>query len=177
MSEALTLARPYARAAFEVARGQQALEAWSSALAFAARVAETPSVAAMRNDPRVEQPVLVGMHLPADAPADGEFARLLGQMAEHDRLGLLPQVAELFDAFKRDAEAVLKVTVTSAQALDAAEVDKLRAALKQRYRRDIELDTAVDADLIGGAIIDAGGEVIDGSARGRLTQLASTLAH
>lgn len=177
MSEALTLARPYARAAFEVARGQQALDAWSSALGFAANVAEDASVTAMRNDPRVEQSVLVGMHLPTDAPADGEFAHLLGQMAEHDRLGLLPQVAELFDAFKRDAEAVLKVTVTSAQALDAAEIDKLKAALKHRYQRDIELDTAVDADLIGGAIIDAGGEVIDGSARGRLTQLASTLAH
>src|SRR5699024_9621307 len=113
--------------------------------------------AAMRNDPRVEDAVLVGMHLPADMPADGEFARLLAQMAEHGRLALLPQVAELFDAFKREAEAVLKATVTSAQALDAAQVDKLKAALKQRYRRDIELDTAVDAGLIGGAIIDVGG--------------------
>lgn len=177
MSEALTLARPYARAAFEVARGQQALEAWSSALAFAAAVAEDPSVAAMRNDPRVEDAVLVGMHLPAGTPADGAFAHLLTQMAEHARLALLPQVAELFDAFKREAEAVLKVTVTSAQALDAGEVDKLKTALKRRYQRDIELESAVDAGLIGGAIIDAGGEVIDGSARGRLTQLASTLAH
>lgn len=177
MSEALTLARPYARAAFEVAREQQALTAWSSALAFAAAVAGDAAVTAMRNDPRVEDAVLVGMHLPADMPADGEFARLLAQMAEHGRLALLPQVAELFDAFKREAEAVLKATVTSAQALDATQVDKLKAALKQRYRRDIELDTAVDAGLLGGAIIDVGGEVIDGSARGRLTQLASMLAH
>src|SRR5699024_4621352 len=173
MSEALTLARPYARAAFELARAETALDAWSTALAFAAAVAVDPDVAAMRNDPRVEPQVLVDMHLPADVPSDGEFARLLSQMAEHDRLALLPQVAELFDSFKRDAEAVLKVTVTSALTLDGDEIGKLKDALKKRYQRDIELDAKVDAGLIGGAIIDAEGEVIDGSARGRLTQLAS----
>lgn len=177
MSEALTLARPYARAAFEIARDAQALDAWSQALAFASAVAANASVIAMRNDPRVEPKVLVDMHLADAVAADGPVAHLFAQMAENDRLALLPEVAELFDAFKREAEAVLKVTVTSAQALDAAEVDKLKAALGKRYQRAIELDARVDERLIGGAIIDAGGQVVDGSVRGRLSQLASTLAH
>jgi F-type H+-transporting ATPase subunit delta len=177
MAEARTLARPYARAAFELARGQQVLDAWSRALGFAAAVSRDQGVIAMRGDPRLEQAVLVEMHLPADCPADGEFARLLAQMAEHDRLALLPEVAELFDAFKRDAEAVLKVNVTSAQALDDDQLERLVSALKQRYQRGIELDANVDPDLLGGAIIDAGGKVIDASVRGRLAQLASTLGH
>lgn len=177
MSEALTLARPYARAAFEIARDEQALDAWSAALGFAAAVAMDPGVAAMRNDPRIEPAVLVSMHLPVDAVADGPFANLLAQMTENDRLALLPEVVELFDTFKRDVEAVLKVTVTSAKALQADEIEKLKAALHKRYQRSIEMETVIDADLIGGAIIDAGAQVIDGSARGRLTQLASTLAH
>jgi F-type H+-transporting ATPase subunit delta len=177
MAEARTLARPYARAAFELARDQHVLDAWSRALGFAAAVSRDPGVAAMRSDPRVEHTALVDMHLPADCPADDEFARLLAQMAEHDRLALLPEAAELFDAFKRDAEAVLKVSVTSAQALDDGQLERLVSALKQRYQRGIELDTSVDADLLGGAIIDVGGEVIDASVRGRLAQLASTLAH
>lgn len=177
MSEALTLARPYARAAFELARDAQTLSIWSKALAFAADVADEPSVAGLRNDPRVSDQALVTMHLPADQTMDSAFGRLLLQMAEHGRLALLPEVASLFDAFKRDVESVLKVKVTSAMALDEAQVGKLKVALKQRFQRDIELDTCVDADLVGGAIIDAGGQVIDGSARGRLTQLASALAY
>src|SRR5690625_1782455 len=175
MSETLTLARPYARAAFELARDARALPEWSKALAFAAAVSTDAGVAGMRNDPRIADDTLVAMHLPAEQAADSSFARLLTQMAEQGRLALLPEVAELFDAFKRDVESVLKVNVTSALALDADQVDALKSVLKQRYQCDIVLDTTVDADLVGGAIIDAGGEVIDGSARGRLDQLATVL--
>ncbi|HEX7341006.1 MAG TPA: F0F1 ATP synthase subunit delta [Rhodanobacteraceae bacterium] len=177
MAEALTLARPYARAAFELARDAGSLDAWSDALAFAAKLAVDPQVAALRNDPRVQADTLVAVHLPVDQDASSPFARLIAQMAEHDRLALLPDVAELFDAYKREAESVLKVSVTTAMALDDAQAGNLKAALKRRYQRDIELVTRVDADLLGGAIIDADGEVIDGSARGRLAQLASALAH
>lgn len=177
MAEALTLARPYARAAFEVARDENALARWSDALSFATAVASDPAVAQLRNDPRVQPNVLVDLHLPAGTPADGKFGHLLAQMASHGRLSLLPEVATLFEQFKRDAEAVLEVRVTSAQALDDAEVEGLKAALQRRYQRTIELQVDVDASLLGGAIIDAGGEVIDGSARGRLAQLASTLAN
>lgn len=176
MSETLTLARPYARAAFELARDAQVLPEWSKALAFAAAVSVDAGVAGMRNDPRVADDTLVALHLPADQTADSPFARLLAQMAEQGRLALLPEVTELFDAFKREIESVLKVNVTSAVALDAGQLDALKNALKQRYQCDIDLDTAVDADLVGGAIIDAGGDVIDGSARGRLNQLATALA-
>lgn len=176
MSETLTLARPYARAAFELARDARALPVWSKALAFAAAVSTDNNVAAMRNDPRVADDTLVAMHLPADQAADSPFAHLLTQMAGQGRLALLPEVAELFDAFKRDVESVLKVNVTSAMALDADQIDALTGALKQRYQCDIDLDARVDADLVGGAIIDAGGEVIDGSTRGRLDQLATALA-
>ncbi len=175
MSESLTLARPYARAAFELARDTQSLADWSRALAFAADVAGDPGIAGMRNDPRVDESTLVAMHLPAQQSADSPFARLLVQMAEHGRLGLLPEVAELFEAMRRDVEAVLKVRLTSAMACDEAQLAALKDALKRRYQRDIDLDTTLEPDLIGGAIIDIGGEVIDGTARGRLEQLASAL--
>lgn len=177
MAEALTLARPYARAAFELAHADYTLPTWSAALAFAAKVAADPAIVGLRNDPRVDDKALVAMHLPADQDAASAFARLLTEMAENGRLALLPEVAELFEAFKRDAEAVLKVTVTTAMALEDAQVEALKSALKRRYERTIELVQHVDAHLIGGAIVDVDGEVIDGSARGRLDQLASVLAH
>src|SRR5690625_6446965 len=77
MSETLTLARPYARAAFELARDARALPEWSKALAFAAAVSTDAGVAGMRNDPRIADDTLVAMHLPAEQAADSSFARLL----------------------------------------------------------------------------------------------------
>ncbi|WP_027484057.1 F0F1 ATP synthase subunit delta [Rhodanobacter sp. OR87] len=177
MAQAITLARPYARAAFEVAHAAGTLQAWSQALAFAAAVAKDPRVADLANDPRVLPAQLVALHLPASTAADGPFGHFLGEMAEQRRLVLLPEVAELFEAFKRESESQLLVKVASAMALDAAQAEQLKASLKRRFKREIELETRVDASLLAGVVIDTGEQVIDGSARGRLAQMASALSH
>ena len=52
----------------------------------------------------------------------------------------------------------------------------IKAALKKRFGREVEIETAVDASLIGGAVIDAGDVVIDGSLKGKLGRLQSALA-
>ncbi len=175
--ETTTLARPYARAAFEVAHETQALDAWSQALAFAAAVAVDPRVVQLGNDPRVAPAQLLGLHLPTDMGADAPFAQLMAEMAEWRRLALLPEVADLYEAFKRESQSQLLVKVTSALALDTEQAERLKASLKHRFKRDIELETRVDAALLAGAVIDTGSEVIDGSARGRLERLSSALAH
>ncbi|AGG90836.1 F0F1 ATP synthase subunit delta [Rhodanobacter denitrificans] len=177
MAQAITLARPYARAAFEVAHTAGTLDAWSQALAFAAAVAKDPRVAGLGNDPRVLPTQLVALHLPAGVAADSPFGHFLTEMAEQRRLALLPETAELFEAFKRESESQLLVKVTSAMALDAAQAEQLKASLKRRFKREIELETQVDASLLAGVVIDTGSEVIDGSARGRLAQMASALSH
>ena len=176
MAQAITLARPYARAAFEVAHAAGSLVAWSQALAFAAEVAKDSRVADLGTDPRVLPAQLVALHLPAGVAADAPFAQFLTEMAEQRRMALLPEVAELYEAFKRESESQLLVKVTSAMALDAAQAEQLKASLKRRFKREIELETSVDASLLAGVVIDAGSEVIDGSARGRLERLGSALA-
>jgi F-type H+-transporting ATPase subunit delta len=110
---------------------------------------------------------------------DGEapFAKFLGELAERRRLALLPEVADLFEQYKREAESQLLVKVTSAMALDAEQAEQLKASLKRRFKRDIELETQVDPSLLGGVVIDTGSEVIDGSVRGRLARLSGALAH
>ncbi|GAB2554248.1 F0F1 ATP synthase subunit delta [Rhodanobacter koreensis] len=177
MAQAITLARPYARAAFEVAHAAGSLAAWSQALAFAAAVAKDPRVADLGTDPRVLPAQLVALHLPAGMVADAPFAQFLGEMAEQRRMALLPEVADLYEAFKRESESQLLVKVTSAMALDAAQAEQLKVSLKRRFKREIELETQVDASLLAGVVIDTGSEVIDGSARGRLAKLAGALSH
>jgi F-type H+-transporting ATPase subunit delta len=177
MAQALTLARPYARAAFEVAHASGSLAGWSHALNFAAVVAADSRVAGLYNDPRVQPAQLVSLHQPEGMGADAPFANFLAELAENGRMVLLPEIAELYDDYKRESEQTLKVKVTSALDLDTAQADLLRASLKRRFKREIELDTHVDASLLGGVVIDTGEQVIDGSARGRLQRLASALTH
>ncbi|WNL46601.1 F0F1 ATP synthase subunit delta [Dyella sp. BiH032] len=176
MAQAITLARPYARAAFELARASGALSAWSQSLTFAAAVAKDARVAALGNDPRVQVSQLVALHLPQGMDGEAPFAKFLGELAERRRLALLPEVADLFEQYKREAESQLLVKVTSAMALDAAQAEQLKASLKRRFKRDIELETQVDPSLLGGVVIDTGSEVIDGSVRGRLARLSGALA-
>jgi len=177
MAQAITLARPYARAAFEVAHASGSLSAWSQALAFAAVVAADPRVAGLGNDPRVQPAQLVALHLPQGVDADAPFGRFLADVAAQHRMALLPEVAALFEELKRESESQLLVKVTSAMALDAAQAEQLKASLKRRFKREIELETQVDASLLAGVVIDTGSEVIDGSARGRLAKLAGALVN
>ncbi len=175
MSQSLTLARPYARAAFSLARDAGSLPEWSDALAFAARVAVDPQVAGFLGNPRLTDADAVALLSPPST--DGAFARFLALLADNRRLPLLPEIAGMYDALRFEAERVVKAKVTSAIELPAAELETIKAALAKRFGRSVELETAVDASLIGGAVIDAGDVVIDGSLKGKLGRLEAALLH
>src|SRR3546814_12678563 len=166
MSQALTLARPYARAAFSIARDDGKFADWSAALGFAAHVASDPRVAGLLGNPKLGDADAVALLSPEGAqPLFGNFLALL---ADNRRLVLLPEIAGLYEELRADAERVVKARVTSATDLPAGELDAIKAALGKRFGREVEIESAVDASLIGGAVIDAGDEVIDGPLKGQL---------
>jgi F-type H+-transporting ATPase subunit delta len=175
MSQALTLARPYARAAFSHARDAGELAGWSGALAFAARVAADPRVSGLLGDPRLEDADAVALLAPEGA--DEQFRRFLALLADNRRLSLLPEIAGLYDELRLEAERIVRARVTSATPLPESELATIREALRKRFGREVEVEAAVDASLIGGAVIDAGDVVIDGSLRGKLDRLQSALAN
>jgi F-type H+-transporting ATPase subunit delta len=109
-------------------------------------------------------------------PGSEPFERFLVAMAEHERLPLLPRVVELFGELRQEAEQRLEVRVVSAAPLVGDQAERMKAALTRRFERDVSLDASVDPSLIGGAVIYAGDEVIDGSVLGRLRRLAGSLA-
>ncbi|TWI06034.1 F-type H+-transporting ATPase subunit delta [Luteimonas cucumeris] len=174
MSQALTLARPYARAVFAIARDEGKFAPWSDALGFAARVATDPQVASLLGNPGLTDADAVTLLSPDGAGQT--FRDFLALLADNRRLALLPEIAGLFEELRADAERVVKARVTSAAALPAGELDTIKAALKKRFGREVEIETSVDEALIGGAVIDAGDVVIDGSLRGKLSRLQSALA-
>ena len=175
MSQALTLARPYARAAFATARDEGTFAPWSDALAFSAHVAADPRVAALLSNPELDRGEAVALLAPESSSET--FGRFLAILANAHRLPLLPEIAGMYDQLRAEAEHVVKATVTSATDLSGAELDAIKAALRKRFGCEVDVTTAVDASLIGGAVIDAGDVVIDGSLKGKLSRLQTALAN
>ena len=178
MSTLATLSRPYAKAAFELALADQALAAWSDRLALSAEMVNEPALARLLESPQVSHERVVAIMSDAAGDRfDKRFCDFLAILADNGRLALLPQIGELFGALRDEAEQRLSVRVVSAVPLDDEQAARMRDALARRFEREIELHNEVDAGVIGGAVVYAGDQVIDGSLRGRLQRLSSRLAN
>ncbi|MGE0798330.1 MAG: F0F1 ATP synthase subunit delta [Lautropia sp.] len=176
MAESLTIARPYADAAFKRAVETNGLAAWSAAIAQLAAVTQTAEARQLIADPALDSGRI------ADAIADvarldGEPRNFVKLLAQNDRLSVLPEIASQFEVLKSRHEQVLDVEVQSAFALTEKQVSDIVATLETRYGRKIKATTTVDPELIGGVAIRVGDEVIDASVRGKLAQLAATLSN
>lgn len=176
MSELSTLARPYAEAVFRMARGENDLAGWSSRVAMLAAIVSDAQVARLITDPAVSAERVAGLVIDVAGSDLGERgANFVKVLAENDRLSLLPEVCTQFETLKANAEGTLEATITSAQELTQAQVDDLVAGLKAKFNRSVNVQVAVDPELIGGAVIAIGDQVIDGSVKGRLQRMAFAL--
>jgi F-type H+-transporting ATPase subunit delta len=176
MADKSTIARPYAKAAFEEARDAGRLAPWAEALRTAAAVTSDCRVAALLGNPRVTPQELAELISEiAGSQLDEHGRNFVRTLADNRRLPLLPEISARFDELKSAAEGVVDVTVTSAAPLDDSQRGKLAAALERRLGRSVRLQCATDPALIGGAVLRAGDLVIDGSLRGRLERIAYEL--
>ncbi len=177
MTERVTIARPYAKAAFAEARKTQRLSQWSEGLEVAAAVSVDERVRPLFGNPHVPPEQLVEFMTGIGAGRiDQTVRRFLTVLAENGRLSLLPEIAQLYEKMRADQERVLDVTLTSAVQLSAEQQQRFTTALQKRFDRSIRLHTQIDTSLLGGAVLQADDLVIDGSVRGGLTQLASQIA-
>lgn len=185
MADNNTLARPYAQAAFELAGEHGNLDLWSEALILAGDVMADGRVAKFLANPKLSDKQRLDFLHGLFRTAGGEKSILSGGnkagtnflklLLEYERAAVLPEISEHFDALKAAVENTVDVTVTSATALNDAQKQAIAAALRKRLGREVRLDTELDEDLIGGAVIRAGDVVIDGSLRARLKGLANAL--
>jgi F-type H+-transporting ATPase subunit delta len=182
MADSSTVARPYAKALFDLANGERKLGEWSAALSAAAAVVGDANARRALANPGFDdgaRAALVGSVASAikggELLASGHGKNLLQVLAENDRLTALPEIAAQFDALKADAENKVKVTVTAATQVDGTIAEQIKKALQHKLGRTVELTLAVDASLIGGAIIQADDMVIDGSVRTRLQRLTEKI--
>jgi len=178
MSSLATLARPYAKAAFELAQGENALARWDEMLNLAGAIVSDDSMTKLLESPDVSDSEAVGILVEvAGEMLDGRFRDYLSVLADNGRLPLLPEVGGLFRQLREEAEKRLSVRVVSAIPLDESQTARLKEALARRFECEIELNNEIDTSVIGGAVVYAGDQVIDGSLRGRLQKLSNSLAN
>lgn len=176
MTEKATIARPYARAAFEFAREHGCLQQWSDLFDASGAVVSDSRVARLLGNPQVTEDELVALiAAAAGSAADVHGRNYLRTLAHNRRLGLLPEIARQYETLRADAENVVDVELVAAMQVEPAQLGRLVQALERRLQRDVRIKTSIDASLIGGAIVQAGDLVIDGSLRSRLRRLATAM--
>lgn len=180
MAENVTLARPYAEAAFQLANGGNELAGWSDVLSRLSAVAANPEMEECIGNPRLNPAELAQLCL--EVAASGSKAGLSDDqqnfvrvLADNDRLIVLPEISELFNQLRHGHEGVKDAEISSAFALDEATLKTLVADLERKFGCRIQATVKVDAELIGGVRIAVGDEVIDASVRSKLAAMAIAL--
>ncbi len=176
MADNASIARPYAKAVFDLAQESNAFDAWASAIDQLCVVSNDADFSALVSDPRVEAAKVTELltDLAKDSLPEGG-ANFVNLLVQNDRLGSLNDINEQYAGLVAKAKALVSAEVITAMALTADQKSSLAAALETRLGLKVELQETVDPELIGGAVIRAGDLVIDGSAKGRVEKLTSAL--
>ena len=162
MSEVITVARPYAKAAFDVAVEHKALDKWLEMLTFAAEVAHNDTVQGLLHGSLgTEKLGDLFVQICGDQ-LNEQGQNLMKVMAENGRLSVLPAVLTEFVALKSELDKQLDASVCSASPLSDADIAKIQASLEKRYGRTVKLNFSIDPSLMAGLVIKAGDEIISG---------------
>jgi F-type H+-transporting ATPase subunit delta len=176
MAETVTIARPYAEAAFKLAQEKNQLEPWSQMLDLLDLMVRDANVARCIGDPNVSAQQLQGLILGVCGERlDGAGRNFVEVLVQNDRLTLLPEIHAMFDQLRLEHEGVLEAEIHSAFAIDDAQVAQLVKKLESKYQRKVRAQVSVDSKLIGGIKIVVGDKVVDATVRGRLDAMSAAL--
>lgn len=175
MSEFVTVARPYAKAAFDFAVENQSIERWQQMLAFSAEVTRNEQMAELLSGAVAPETLSKTFTAVCGDELDEHGQNFIRVMAENGRLLVLPAVLQQFIELRAALESTIEVDVFSSSALSDEQQAKIAAAMEKRLSRKVKLNCKIDKSVLAGVIIRAGDMVIDGSVRGRLERLADVL--
>jgi len=177
MAESITIARPYAKAAFQAAKEKDALTEWSEMLSYASAVASDENMESVLDHPALtsEQKAEIFTDVCGDNLSD-QGKNFVSVLSENDRIGLIADIAELYEVFKSQLEQSIDVEVESAFELGSEQQEKLAKALSDKLDRKVVVSSTTNQELIGGAIVRTKDLVIDASVRGKIAKLAEAIS-
>ena len=176
MAETITIARPYAEAAFKLARENESLGPWSQMLELLDVVVRDEQVTRCIGNPNVTggqlESLLLGV---CGERLDGAGRNFVQLLVQNNRLAVVPEIRALYEQLKLEHEGILEAQIQSAFEIDDAQVAQLVAKLETRYQRKVRAQVSVDPQLIGGVKIVVGDKVFDATVRGRLEAMSAAL--
>jgi len=176
MAESVTIARPYAQAVFRLAREGKALAAWSDRLQRLASIAQDAEMTKVVGNPKFSAGQVTDLFVSLTGEAGNpELISFVGLLAENERLNVLTQIQEIYEQLKSADEGVKDAVVTSAYALDDAQLKNLMSQLESHFGSKLQPRVEVDAALIGGIRVAVGDQLLDASVRGKLDAMATAL--
>jgi F-type H+-transporting ATPase subunit delta len=177
MAEIATVARPYAEATFKSALEHGRLGPVADGLLLMAAVARDEQMRSVLSDPKVSGEQKKQLFLAvAGERLDPLLKNLFVVLVDGHRDELIAEIAAQYDTLKHEHERVVRATITSAQPLDDHQRNEIVSALERRYGKKVEAEIAVDPQLLGGARVQVGDQVIHASVRDALAQMAAVLA-
>ncbi|MBA2657286.1 MAG: F0F1 ATP synthase subunit delta [Tatlockia sp.] len=180
MSNLTTIARPYAKALFELALETKMLGRWSEVLGELALAVSDEKAKQFIANPAVttsqQTELLMSLFEKTGTAEKKAIENLVVMLADNKRLMVLPNIKLLFDLLRAEQEKTLQVNVSSFSELSELQQAGLINSLSKRLQRQVTLNLKVDTSLLGGAVIHAGDLIIDGSVRGKLDKLRTDLA-
>ena len=168
--------RIYARALFEAAQSANQVEAVDEDLgAFVEALDGSPELQAFLDNPQIEPGAKADVLAQLTAGADELVVNTLRLLAEKGRAGEIDHVHEEFRALVDQSRRRIAVELTTAHELSDGEAKAIVERIEQASGRSVEATRAVDPELIGGMILQAGSLRVDASVRGRLERLRREL--
>jgi F-type H+-transporting ATPase subunit delta len=175
MAENVTVARPYAEAAFELARAGGTLAAWQTALERMAAAASDRQMLECIADPRISSTALAELFVGVAGELTAEQRNFTRVLIDNRRLEVLPEISTLFGELKNAQEGVREAVVSSAFPLDEKQLANLMSDLERKFGCKVRASVELAPELIGGVRIALGDQVIDASVRGKLNAMAVSL--
>ena len=176
MSDENKVARPYAKAVFAVACQASTLDEWAQALSYIAEAVKQPELNAWLKAPTTQVQQVLDWFVGLDkALFTAPVQRYIETLYKRDRLEVTPHILAFFLRYRAEAEKLSNVKMSSAHKVDSDLTAKLQSALEQKFGQKVSIETQICADLIGGAVLECGDILIDGSVKGQLKRVADAL--
>ncbi len=176
MAEFATIARPYAKALFELAKEKHQITSWLDGLKELAWSVQQPKVAAQientETDSKDKADFLVNLLRDSQAMQSEEFRNFVKIVAKEKRFLVLPEIYSQYRDFTLSISNTKQAIIYSAfDFASEGQKAKIVADLEQHFNTRLNAVFHVDSSLIGGIKVEIGDQVLDLSIQGKLHKL------
>ena len=180
MAEFATVARPYAKALYGLARQYDQTKVWGDDLGLMAKIVSEPKVVKVLSRPElnaVQRGEILLKLLSSDKMLDKRLHNFVFVLSENNRLSLLPTIFEQYREYMLSEERTQQAVVYSAYPLKDSEYAELVSLLENRLDTKLQVRVEIEPALIGGIKIEIGDQVLDMSVQNRLNALYAAVTN